>query len=274
LFYLWLLNKYKFLLTVLHYLLLSVVLSGLLISFFTLLSERLGTRLGGMVSNLPSTLLVSLLFIALTKGAEFASAATDTVPLGMILSTLFLFTFLLLLPKGLWIAVAGSLLAYVTLAIGVSHFESITRLGWTIVYGLVAITCWILAEKKLKIISAKPIERRYNLSQIIIRAAFAGSVVGSSVLIAQYGSPFWTGIFSTFPAVMLSSMVILTITAGAAFARGLGKIMLLASTNIVVYGYLVGILYPTIGIVAGTLLAFMVAAGWVILLKPILDMGK
>jgi len=261
-------------LTVLQYLLLSVVLSGLLISFFTLLSERLGTRLGGMVSNLPSTLLVSLLFIALTKGAEFASAATHTVPLGMILSTLFLFTFLLLLPKGLWIAVAGSLLTYVTLAIGASHFEWITRLGWTIVYGLVAITCWILAEKKLKIVSAKPIERRYNLSQILIRAAFAGSVVGSSVLIAQYGSPFWTGIFSTFPAVMLSSMVILTITAGAAFARGLGKIMLLASTNIVVYGYLIGIFYPTIGIVAGTLLAFMVAAGWVILLKPILDMGK
>ncbi|HSV77538.1 MAG TPA: hypothetical protein VLH37_10955 [Bacteroidales bacterium] len=253
------------------YLLLSVIISGIFISGVTMLSERLGSRLGGMVSNLPSTLLVSLLFIGITQGEDFAAAATGTVPLGMILSTLFLFSFLVLIPKGLFLALAGSLLVWLAVALFSSLFQGVSRQVWTILYFFVAIGSWLLAEKKLKIPSVGRSSRPYSGMQILIRALFAGSVVGAAVLLARGGSAFWTGIFATFPAVMLSSMVILTLTAGPGFARGLGKIMLLASTNIVVYGYLAGIFFPKTGIWWGTLMAFAVSALWVFLLKPLFD---
>jgi len=236
-----------------------------------MLSERLGSRLGGMVSNLPSTLLVSLLFIGITQGADFAAEATGTVPLGMILSTLFLFSFLLLLSKGLLLAIVGSLVVWLAIALFSSLFQDVGRQVWTILYFFVAIGCWLLAEKKLKIPSVGRTSRPYSGLQILIRALFAGSVVGAAVLLARGGSAFWTGIFATFPAVMLSSMVILTLSAGPGFAKGLGKIMLLASTNIVVYGYLAGIFFPKTGIWWGTLMAFAVSALWVFLLKPLFD---
>ncbi len=254
--------------------LLSIVIAGLWIGSVTILSERLGSRLGGMVSNLPSTILVSLLFIGLTQGVDFAAAATVTVPLGMTLSTLFLFTFIFLIPKGLTWAIAGSLMVWLGLAIFSSLFQDVSRYVWTIVYFVTAIGTWVLAERVLKIPSAPKTGNRYKWWQVLIRAAFAGTVVGGAVLVGYSGSAFWTGIFASFPAVMLSSMVILTLAAGAGFARALGKIMLLASTNIVIYGFAAGYFFPVKGLAWGSVASFFIAAAWVWLLKPLLDRSK
>lgn len=258
----------------LQQLILSVVIAGVWIGGVTLLSERLGSRLGGMISNLPSTILVSLLFIGITQSPEFAAQSTVTVPLGMTISTLFLFAFILLIPFGLGWALAGSITTWVGFAILSSFFQDTGRLTWTIVYFAVAIGSWLIAERVLKIQSAPKTGRRYTWWQILIRAAFAGSVVGTAVLIGRSGSAFWTGIFSTFPAVMLSSMVILTLSAGPAFARALGKIMLLASTNIIIYGHFAGLFFPRIGLAWGSIISFIIATLWVWLLKPLFDRSK
>ncbi len=255
-------------------LILSIAIAGLWIGTVTLLSERLGSRLGGMISNLPSTILVSLLFIGITQSPEFAAEATVTVPLGMSLSTLFLFAFIILIPKGLPWALAGSLATWLGLAILSSFFQGVGRVGWTTLYFAVAIGSWLLAERVLKIPSAPKTGKRYKWWQVLIRAAFAGTVVGSAVLVGRSGSAFWTGIFATFPAVMLSSMVILTLAAGPAFARALGKIMLLASTNIVIYGFIAGYLFPLTGMAWGSVISFVIATTWVWMLKPLFDRSK
>lgn len=255
-------------------LVLSVVIAGLWISAATLLSERLGSRLGGMISNMPSTILVSLLFIGITQGADFAAETTTTVPLGMSLSTIFLFTFIALVPRGLGKAVAGSLSAWLVLTLLASLFQEVGRIGWTMVYFLVAVTTYLLAEKVLNIPSMGKTGKKYTILQALLRALFAGSVVGTAVLVARTGSAFWTGIFSTFPAVMLSSMVILSLSAGAGFARATGKIMLLASTNIVIYGYLSGLLFPVIGLAWGSIIPFFISVGWIWLLKPLFERGR
>ena len=251
--------------------LLSVVVAGSWISATTLLSERLGSRLGGMISNLPSTILVSLLFIGLTQGTVFAAETSVTVPLGMTLCTLFLFAFLLLIPRGLPLALTGSLAVWAGFAILASYFQWVTRIQWTILYFIIAISTYWLAEKVIRIPSMPRNVKKYSPLKVLIRAVFAGSVVGSAVLVATSGNAFWTGIFATFPAVMLSSMVILTLSAGMHFARALGKIMLLASTNIVIYGFCAGYLFPLLGLAWGTLISFVIAATWVWLLKPLFD---
>ena len=255
-------------------LLLTVVIAGLWISGVSLLSERLGSRLGGMISNLPSTILVSLLFIGITQSPGFAAEATISVPLGMTLSTLFLFSFILFLPRGLGWGLVAALATWLGLAVLSSFFQQVGRLTWTLVYFVVAIGTWLIAEKGLKITSAPKTGKRYSWWQVLIRAAFAGTVVGTAVIIGRSGSAFWTGIFSTFPAVMLSSMVILTLSAGPGFARGLGKIMLLASTNIIVYGHFAGYFFPRAGLAWGTVISFIIATLWVWLLKPLFDRSK
>ncbi len=254
-------------------LLLSVVVAGIWISAATLVSEKVGSKLGGMISNLPSTILVSLLFVGLTQTPEFATEATITVPLGMTLSTLFLFSYVALVPRGTGIALAGGLLVWLILALFSSFFQETSRITWTIIYFCVAISTYYLAEKKLKIPSLGKTGKKYSLVQVLFRALFAGSVVGTAVFVAQTGSAFWTGLFSSFPAVMLSSMVILTLSAGPGFARALGKIMLLASTNIVIYAYFAGLFFPVMGLTWGTIFSFLIATFWVWLLRPLFNRG-
>lgn len=253
---------------------LSVLVAGTWISTTTLISERLGSRLGGMISNLPSTILVSLLFIGITQGTDFAVQTSVAVPLGMTLSTLFLFTFISLVPRGLGWALAGSLSVWVGFAILSSFFQEVGRFSWTMLYFVVALSTFWMAEKVIRIPSMPRTGKKYSTMKVIMRAVFAGTVVGSAVVVGATGNAFWAGLFATFPAVMLSSMVILTLSAGAAFARALGKIMLLASTNIVIYGFCAGYFFQWLGLGWGTLVSFVIASAWVWLLKPLFDRIK
>ena len=70
---------------------------------------------------------------------------------------------------------------------------------------------------------------------MVIRAAFAGGIVGGVVLISHFVPAYLTGIVSAFPAVLFSSMVILAVNQGKTFAQATGKVMILSSSNIVVY---------------------------------------
>ncbi len=254
-------------------LVLSVVVAGIWITLATMVSERMGTKAGGMIGNLPSTILTSLLFIGITQTPSFAAEATASVPLGMFLSTLFLFVFITLASNGIWIALAAGLTVWTLLAIAASFFQDAGRIAWILLYFFGAIGTYLLAEKVLKIPSMGRIKRRYSAGQILFRALFAGSVVGASVLIARTGSAFWAGLFASFPAMMLSAMVILSLSAGFAFAQATGKVMLLASTNIVIYSFVAGALFPVLGIWWGTLVSYLVSALWVWFLKPLFDKG-
>ena len=254
-------------------LLLSVLVAGIWITLATIVSEKMGTRTGGMVANLPSTILTSLLFIGIATGPDFAAEATRTVPLGMFLSTMFLYTFIVLAGKGLLIALVIALAIWTALALLFSLFSDAHWIYWSLLYVLGAVGTWLLAEKVHKIKSLGKVKKRYSPGQLLFRALFAGSVVGLSVVVAAMGSAFWTGIFASFPAMMLSAMVILTLSAGSPFARATGKIMLLASTNIVVYSFVAGALFPIIGLWLGTLVSYIVATAWVWFLKPVFDKG-
>ncbi len=252
----------------------SVVVAGTWLTLATVVSEKLGTKIGGMVANLPSTLLVSLLFIGITQTPEFAAEAAIVVPLGMLLSTLFLFVFIALIPKGLPLALTAGLGTWIGLALLSSLFQDTSRYVWITMYILGAISTYYMAEKVLKIESMGRFKRKYKVGQILFRALFAGSVVGSAVWIASTGSAFWAGLFSSFPAMMLSAMVILSLSAGPSFARATGKIMLLASTNIVIYSFTAGYFFPIVGLWWGTLICYAISATWVWLLKPLFDRGR
>ncbi len=254
-------------------LLLSVIVAGVWITLATIISEKMGSKMGGMIGNLPSTIFTSLLFIGITQGVDFAAATTITVPLGMFLSTMFLFVFISLVNRGLLFSVAAGLITWTLLAVIFSFVQHAGIVVWSVLYFAGAVGTYLFAEHVQKIPSLGKVKRKYSVRQISFRALFAGSIVGLSVVVAQTGSAFWAGLFASFPAMMLSAMVILTLSAGYPFARATGKVMLLASTNIVIYSFVAGALFPVVGLWWGTLAAYTVAATWVFFLKPLFDKG-
>src|SRR5512136_737204 len=95
---------------------LSFVIAGGWIAFVTLLAERLGSRLGGLFSNLPSNILISLVFIAISNDVFFVRDMMPAVPIGMLIDTVFLLVMILFLKYGLVVSLAASLSSWALLA--------------------------------------------------------------------------------------------------------------------------------------------------------------
>jgi len=246
---------------------LSFVIAGTWIACSTLIGERLGSKKAGLIANLPSNILISLLFMALTKGSGYAAAATAGVPIGMTIDTIFLAFFILTLPAGLWKALVVSLAVWAAVAVFTVVVLPPVGFGLSIfTYILVAVILFRLVDIRLG--SARPERKKVAFSWkiVAIRAFFAGSVVAGAVAIAQVAPPYITGVLAVFPAVFTTTMVILTLSQGPAFAQAVGKVMILSSGNIILYVVCAGILFPLVGPWLGTAVSFAVAFCFVLLL--------
>jgi hypothetical protein len=250
--------------------LLSFVFSGFWIAGATLLAEKLGSKMGGLIANLPSNILISLLFIALSQGKHFASQAALSVPIGMSIDTIFLFVLIVSLRWGALISIIFSLLSWFGLVILVQKIHYTNLSGNLIIYFFITCGIFLLLEKIFKFTSLPKSNKSYKLSQIVMRAIFAGSVVGSTVFLSSILEAFSTGLFATFPAVLLSTLIILVLNQGIQFAQATGKILVLSSSNIVVYSIMIHLTYPSIGPLWGTLLSFFTAFLWIWVFQPVL----
>ncbi len=136
---------------------LSFVLAGVWISGATLLGEKLGSKRAGLITNLPSSILLSLIFMALTMGPEYAAATTKGIPVGMTIDTLFTFVFILMARKGLSKALTISLIVWaITAYVFIKLIPPLGMAGAIGLYVLVTALCFILAEGVLHIRSVPP----------------------------------------------------------------------------------------------------------------------
>jgi hypothetical protein len=251
--------------------LLSFLVSGVWIAGSTRLAERLGSRIGGLVGNLPSKLLVSLVFIVLVQDVSFAVDAARAVPVGMLINSVFLFVFIRTVGRGLRWALPLSIMVWLGLAVAAEQLR-IEHFGLGVVlYMAVTAVTWGLLEYGQDIPERPGAPLVLSVPVLVGRGIFAGGVVGATVLLARFLSSYWTGLLATFPAVMLTTMTILTMSGGPGLARATGKVMLFASTNILIFAGMVILTYPRLGMPLGTLLAFLAAALWVTLLDRVLD---
>ena len=257
--------------TAMIHILSSFILAGLWIAGATLLAERLGSRLGGLIANLPSNIVISYIFIALSGDIGYAASATSAVPVGMLIDTIFLLVLILALGRGIVMAVLLSLASWLGLA-WLAASVSVSTVWITVpAYFVITVLIWWFLEHGIHLPAAERVRASFTWRALLVRAAFAGSVVATTVVLSHFLPSYWVGLVSTFPAVLLSSMVILTIAQGPAFARATGKVLVLSSTNIVVYALVIRWAYPVWGVWWGTLAGFAAAVVYVAGMRPLLE---
>lgn len=251
-------------------LLISFIIAGTWISIAALLAERLGSLFGGLIANMPSNIVVSMIFMSLVKGEDFAAEVARAVPLGMAIDTLFLFVFMATAGLGILKAVPLSLAAWAGCAWLAFTFPPIPFWGGIALFVVLALGCFLAAEVVMGIRSVPKQPKPFNPLAFGLRAVFAGTVVAGAVAASTFAPPYLTGILATFPAVLLSTMSILTLSQGPAFSRGAGKILLISSSNIIVYAFCVQASFPAFGFLWGTLISFVAALLWIALLRPVM----
>ena len=241
-------------------LVLAFIVGSIWVTLTTVAAERFGTQVGGLVGGLPSTAVVSFFFIGLSQTPSVAAQSTTVFPLAYAFTGLFLVLYAALAVKGFAVALLGALLGWFALSAlaVVADVESFAVS--LVVYGLVFAVAYYVLEKKLKVASAPKGEIRHSTRQIAWRAAFSGAVIAGVVLVSKVAGPLLGGIFSAFPAVFISTLIIAYRARGIEFSRAITKpLMITGMVTIVVYSAGVRYFYPGFGLVIGTLLAYAAA---------------
>ncbi len=244
---------------------LSFVVGSCWVALTTVAAERHGSKIGGLIGGLPSTVFVSLLFIGITQNAAAASDTTSLMPLAQGINGVFIVTYLMSVQRGLAAALASGfgvwlVLSGILAACGALPF-ALSVCGWAVlVFG-----CYLVVEKGMKIHSHTGTGVRHTPLQVASRALFGGAVIAFAVLMGKLLGPVVGGIFATFPAMFISTLAITYRTGGAEFSRAVGKSMMMSGmVNVALYAVAVRYLYTFSGLVFGTMfaLAFSCATGY------------
>jgi hypothetical protein len=242
--------------------LLSFLFTAIWVTVATVVTERMGTKVGAVVTTLPSSAVVAFWFIAVEQGADFASRAAIVVPAEMGINVVFLGIFVAMSGRGLPVALTAALGGWTILS-AILFWADVGNMfaSWAVFLALIAgTTFWLRSSHNFSQQPGKVLQ--YTAGELAFRGLFAGLMIALSVVGAALGGPMVAGILSVFPAIFTSTMVILFLRQGREFTGAVGTIMVVSSTNVVVYTTVVFYLYPEIGIAWGTAVALAVSYAW------------
>jgi hypothetical protein len=219
---------------------LSFVIGGLWVTAATLVAERWGARTGGILSGLPSTVVVAFLFIAVTQGTRQAYLATESFPLTFSFNAVAMTAYLALARYGAAAGLTGFILAWLALQTG---FVTFAHAGHTvghepslIAWLVILIATTLVFRRYLPVPFAKGSAHRHTLTQLAGRAAVCGLVVSGAVLAARVSGPVAGSVVAAFPAVFVTTLAITARAEGVAFSRSLClPLMVSGMVNCVVF---------------------------------------
>ena len=246
-----------------------VFLLQLVLSFFvgsiwvlltTYLADRFGSKIGGFLGGLPSTASVSFFFIGLTQSPLFAAEATTVFPLSYAFTGLFLLLYASFWRRGFAVAFSLSLLAWFLCSACVVVFNLENFILSVCLYIFFFIGAVYILEYRMKLLSIGKGAVTYTAFHYLMRALFGGIIVAFAVLMSQVGGPIFGGIFSAFPAVFISVLIINYRSRGMEFSRAMAKPLLVTGmVSNFLYGLGIRYFYPAIGLSWGTVASYVLS---------------
>jgi hypothetical protein len=249
--------------------------AGLIAIGATVLIERYGGVVGGLLSTLPTTIVPATLgILAANPDPQAFQAAMAAVPVGMAVGGLFLMCWRVLpsrvggtgrqplfrttaLALLLWVVAAGVGISAIAglrdvgvppLAVGVAAFAALE------VGGILACRTHVPSPTGTQPVSPWA---------LLARGVLAMLAVGAAGALAGFGSASFAGMASVFPAIFLTTMVSLWWSQGEAVPLGAVGPMILGSGAVGAFALVAAWSMPAFGPIAGTVVAWIVASGGV-----------
>ena len=233
-------------------LLLTFVAMGIWVSAITLATERWGGKLGGFLVGIPSTSAFSLFFTGLYVSPSAAVNATNSFPVFMSLTGVFLLCFGLTARKNFRSGLSISLLVWFALSflvvvIGLNDF-----IFSLVISTLVSVTIYLGFRIWWNPVMRPKNKTQVSMSLLLLRFVFGGAVVSIAVLMGQMGIPILSGMFAAFPALTISTLIAIQMdgrTRGTEMTRGLTMPMMISIMLMCIpYSIAVHYLYPSMGL--------------------------
>jgi hypothetical protein len=248
------------------------LVAGVVAVSATVLVERLGGRIGGLLSSVPTTIVPAA--VALHSRCETGddlTIALALVPVGTAFNAAYLGLWLILPPiicahrigsrAPLALTLAITLTAWMLAAaalIVLGESLALHPMHWSRI-GLVAtLLCGTLGiAANWSPVSAPRGTHRVSMITLIIRGVAASGAIGAAVILARLDVPVASGLASVFPVIFTTVMVGTWLSQGAAVPRGAAAPMMLGSTSVAVFAYLATLLLPRLELLQSMLLAWI-----------------
>lgn len=232
---------------------LSFLIGGFYIGIMTRLSERFGSKIGGLLIALPSITLVGLSFIAFTQGADTLVSATTVMPSSIAASTIFLMSFVLLFRFGWFFAYIGAVSIWFILNLPLVIFN-IEKIAVSLLFAIVlfAISITYFHQHPHR----KLVQMSISGKVFMYRVVFAGAFVALAVFLAKLAGPLWGGLFASFPAAFSATIILFARTHGIDFTTSVSKSMVNGALANVIFVTGVFLLVPHLGSALGIAAAY------------------
>lgn len=239
----------------------SFAIGGVWVILATISADRFGSKIGGLISGLPSTVMFGLFFLAWTQNPSVAVQATTIIPIVGGINCLFLVCYVFFVRKNLVKAIVTSLflwsiLSFLLVKINFNDYP-VSLVG----YGVFLMISFILMEHVLKVRSVKGKKIPYTPIIIVSRGLLGGLIVALSVFLGKIGGPVLGGMFSMFPAMFISTMIVTYLSHGAEFSAGTMKSSMVSGISIIVFSVVARYTFIPMGFGLGTLISVLISFG-------------
>jgi uncharacterized membrane protein (GlpM family) len=239
------------------HLVLAFAVGSLWVTVITIIAEKKGSVVGGILGGLPSTSAFSFFFIGINQSSSAAVQATTVFPLVFGVTSAYLFFFAFFAQKGFSRGISVSLIIWFAIS-GLIVLSGLRDFALSLVGGaVISVLTYYSFTKKLKLKNLTGEERLYKIREIVLRGVGAGFLVLISVFLSQIGGPILGGIAAAFPAVFTSTLIILNKSKGTEFSRAVTKPLVMSGIlTIIPFSVAVRYLYPSFGVWLGTLFSY------------------
>jgi uncharacterized membrane protein (GlpM family) len=234
------------------------LLSATIVILITVIAEKFGTKIGGIIGGMPTTIIVAYVFIAINRGLEFASDSIAVVPAEMGINLVFVFLLAIIAFKSKILALIISFICWAIMSAILFYSGIDNILISVVIYFCGLSSTFYLLEKKIKIKSVSRIKVHYTPFKIALRGVLAGTVISISVILSNF-NPTLSGIFTVFPAILSSTMIISLKEHGPVFSSGIAKSMIFGSLSVMSYAVSIYFFYEIYGIIIGNIVAFCIS---------------
>lgn len=240
-------------------LILSFLVGGMYTIIATVSADKFGPKIGGLIGGLPSTVLFGILFIAWTQDTAASIEATTLIPAVMGIACFFLIAYVFFIKRGVWVALLMAYVVWFFLAFAFLAIPHINFFVSNIIFFVCFILTYIFVTYLRKIKSVKGNAVVYTPKLILLRGFLTGSVVVLSVYLAKVGGPVVGGIFTVFPVLFPSILLLAHFSHGADFTLSIAKSSLFAWISTTLFVIVVRYTFIPFGVLGGTIVSLAVS---------------
>ena len=236
----------------------KVLVSVVFVVGLSLVTEHVSPKIAGILAGYPLGAAISLFFIGIENGSEFAAHGAVYTLGGLSASLVFVyFYYKVSARKGRFEIVLSTLVAIVAFLVA-AKILSLLNLGlftaFVITFGCICFFYYlfrnipnVLVQKKIK----------FTPLVLVVRALVAAFIILLITGIAKTVGPSWAGLLSAFPITLYPLLLLIHISYGREQVHTIIKNFPLGLGALIVYVVCVKFSYPFLGVGLGTVLSFV-----------------